>query len=59
MELPAFISPFLIGAAIIVILLPKYRLQGVWLMAGYFLLSGLDRADLIKKRIFRIPYYCY
>ena len=32
MELTAFTSPFLIGAAIIAILFPKYRLRGTWLV---------------------------
>jgi hypothetical protein len=41
MELPAFISPFLIGAAIIVILFPKYRLRGVWLVLTISLGAGL------------------
>jgi hypothetical protein len=41
MELPAFISPFLIGASIIVILFPKYRLRGVWLVLTISLGAGL------------------
>ena len=41
MELPAFISPFLIGSSIIVILFPKYRLQGVWLVLTISLGIGL------------------
>ena len=32
MVLTAFVSPFLIGASIIAILFPKYRLQGAWLV---------------------------
>ena len=41
MELPAFISPFLIGASIIVILFPKSRLRGVWLVLTLSLGIGL------------------
>src|SRR5210317_1592831 len=41
MELPAFISPFLIGASIIAILLPKSKLQGVWLVLTISLGAGL------------------
>jgi hypothetical protein len=41
MELPAFISPFLIGSSIIVILFPKYRLWGVWLVLTISLGAGL------------------
>jgi hypothetical protein len=41
MELPAFISPFLIGSSIIVILFPKYRLRGVWLVLTISLGAGL------------------
>ena len=41
MELPALISPFLIGASIIVILFPKSKLQGVWLVLTISLGAGL------------------
>ena len=41
MELPAFISPFLIGASIIIILFPKSKLQGVWLVLTISLGAGL------------------
>ncbi len=41
MELPAFISPFVIGSSIIVILFPKYRLRGVWLVLTISLGAGL------------------
>ncbi len=41
MELPAFISPFLIGSSIIVMLFPKYRLRGVWLVLTISLGAGL------------------
>ena len=41
MELPAFISPFLIGASIIAILFPKSKLQGVWLVLTISLGAGL------------------
>ena len=41
MELPAFIFPSLIGASIIAILFPTYRLQGVWLVLTICLGTGL------------------
>ena len=41
MGLPAFISPFLIGASIIVILFPKLRLRRVWLVLTISLGAGL------------------
>ena len=41
MELPAFIAPFLIGASIIIILFPEYRLRGVWLVLTISLGAGL------------------
>ena len=41
MELPAFISPFLIGASIIIILFPKSKLQEVWLVLTISLGTGL------------------
>ena len=41
MELPALISPFLIGASILVILFPRYRLRGVWLVLTLSLGIGL------------------
>jgi hypothetical protein len=41
MELPALISPFLIGASIILILFPKSKLQGVWLVLTISLGAGL------------------
>ena len=41
MELTAFISPFLIGASIIAILFPRYRLRGAWLALILSLGAGL------------------
>ena len=41
MELPALIFPSLIGASIIAILFPTYRLQGVWLVLTICLGTGL------------------
>ena len=41
MELPAFISPFLIGSSIIVILFPTSRLRGVWLVLTISLGAGV------------------
>jgi hypothetical protein len=41
MELSAFISPFLIGSSIIVILFPNYGLRGVWLVLTISLGAGL------------------
>ncbi len=41
MELPAFISPFLIGASIIAILFPNYKLRGIWLVFTISLGAGL------------------
>jgi hypothetical protein len=40
MELPAFISPFLIGASIIAILFPNYKLRGIWLVFTISLGAG-------------------
>ena len=41
MELPAFISPFIIGSSIIAILFPTCRLRGVWLVLTIGLGAGL------------------
>ena len=41
MDLPAFISPFIIGSSIIAILFPTYRLRGVWLVLTISLGAGL------------------
>jgi hypothetical protein len=40
-DLPAFISPFLIGSSIIVILFPTSRLRGVWLVLTISLGAGV------------------
>ena len=40
-DLPAFISPFIIGSSLIVILLPAGRLRGVWLILTIGLGIGL------------------
>jgi hypothetical protein len=41
MELPAFISPFLIGASILAILFPTCKLRGAWLIMTICLGTGL------------------
>lgn len=41
MDLTALASPFLIGASIIAILFPKYRLRGAWLVLTLCLGTGL------------------
>ncbi|MEX1328772.1 MAG: phospholipid carrier-dependent glycosyltransferase [Desulfobacterales bacterium] len=41
MDLPAFISPFIIGSSIIAILFPTCRLRGVWLVLTIGLGAGL------------------
>jgi len=40
-DLPAFISPFIIGSSIIAILVPTCRLRGVWLVLTISLGAGL------------------
>ena len=41
MDLPAFISPFIIGPSIIVLLFPTYRLRGIWLVLTISLGLGM------------------
>ena len=41
MDLPAIVSPFIIGPSIIVLLFPTYRLRGIWLVLTISLGLGM------------------